>query len=502
MGVLYHGSSVSGLKKLEPRKSTHGTYVYATKYEELAVLFSGRCGDDLTYTLYRDNQVGPWKLVERVPNAFETMYSNESSLYTIPDTTFEDIHTGFSELVSTSEVETLSETHISKVYDKVNELANLGKIELYRYPNKPNVMPNDDNDLIMKEIKQHERSHKKLTKSSFKRLLLLHPNLLESINKQLSLIGEKPYDTSDIVNIFDEYLVRQLLEPSHEQFLESSYLMISKYFPSLEATIKSKLDILNSSKNEKISFVLDSIYKRFPDFPKDKFDNIKNFYLNCDMSYDDISKEIKDQVRKIGMMENLISKDISSDVLLNSILFIGPMCSLKSSTSSMMSSMLNMPRVSLDDRDTLKEYYDKKDEFKDVKDFEFYLTGSVLTSLKIPAIIDFGAGHSVYENPIMFYEFQKLMSRFSNIIYMTPSLDKEKAIQILNERLLDRNSKITPEFFEANRHFVNMPCNESVSTIREVTDGKEIDEICSDVISKIQNRDYKNSFDNEEQHKI
>ena len=256
MGVLYHGSSVSGLKKLEPRKSTHGTYVYATKYEELAVLFSGRCGDDLTYTLYRDNQDGPWKLVERVPNAFEKMYSNESSLYTIPDTTFEDIHTGFSELVSKSEVETLSETHISKVYDKVNELANLGKIELYRYPNRPNVISNDDNDLIMKEIKQHERSHKKLTKLSFKRLLLLHPNLLESINKQLSLIDEKPYDTNDIVNIFDEYLVRQLLEPSHEQFLESSYLMISKYFPSLEATIKSKLDILNSSKNEKISFVL------------------------------------------------------------------------------------------------------------------------------------------------------------------------------------------------------------------------------------------------------
>ena len=202
------------------------------------------------------------------------------------------------------------------------------------------------------------------------------------------------------------------------------------------------------------------------------------------------------------MMENLISKDIPSAVLSNSILFIGPMCSLKSSTSSMMSSMLNMPRVSLDDTETLKEFYDKKGEFKDVKDFEFYLTSSILTSLNIPTIIDFGAGHSVYENPIMFYEFQKLMSRFSNIVYMIPSLDKEKATQILNERLLDRNSKITPEFFEANRHFVNMPCNESVSTIREVTGRKELDERCDDGISKIQNRDYKSSFDNEEQYKI
>ena len=160
MGILYHGSSVSGLKKLEPRKSTHGTYVYATKYEELAILFMRKCGDDLTYTLYRDNQDGPWKLIERVPNAFKTMYSNESSLYTVPDTTFKDIHTGFSELVSTSEVETLSETRIPNVYDKVKELESSGKVEIYRFPNRPNVIPEDDSDLVMNQIKQNERNHK------------------------------------------------------------------------------------------------------------------------------------------------------------------------------------------------------------------------------------------------------------------------------------------------------------------------------------------------------
>ena len=180
MGTLYHGSSVSGLKKLEPRKSTHGTYVYATRYEELAVLFMRKCGDDLTYTLYRDNQDGPWKLIERVPNAFKAMYSNESSLYTVPDTTFKDIHTGFSELVSTSEVETLSETRISNVYDKVKELESSGKVEIYRFPNRPNVIPEDDSDLVMNQIKQNERNHKRLTKSSFKRLLLTSLNGIKS----------------------------------------------------------------------------------------------------------------------------------------------------------------------------------------------------------------------------------------------------------------------------------------------------------------------------------
>lgn len=278
--------------------------------------------------------------------------------------------------------------------------------------------------------------------------------------------------------------------------------MISKNYPSLEPVIKSKLDILNSSKNEKVSFILDTIHKRFKDFPKEKFDDIKNYYLNSNKSYEDICKEINNQVVRISMMEDLISKNIPSDVLSNSIIFIGPMCSLKSSTSNMMSRILNMSRISLDNTETLKEYYDKKSEFKDVKDFEFYLTSSVLTNLKKPAIIDFGAGHSVYEDPIMFYEFQKLMSRFSNVVYMIPSLDKEESIQILNERLLDRNSKITTEFFEANRHFVNIPCNEEVSTIREVTSRKDTQEICDEIISKIQNKEYKNLYTEEEQHKI
>ena len=48
----------------------------------------------------------------------------------------------------------------------------------------------------------------------------------------------------------------------------------------------------------------------------------------------------------------------------------------------------------------------------------------------------------------------------------------------------------------------NMPCNEGVSTIREVTGSKDIQEICDEVISKVQNKEYKNLYIEEEQHKI
>ena len=64
MGELYHGSSQKGITRLEPHKSTHGNFVYATPYKELAIIFSARCGDDCTYALYRNGENEPWIIVE------------------------------------------------------------------------------------------------------------------------------------------------------------------------------------------------------------------------------------------------------------------------------------------------------------------------------------------------------------------------------------------------------------------------------------------------------
>lgn len=182
-------------------------------------------------------------------------------------------------------------------------------------------------------------------------------------------------------------------------------------------------------------------------------------------------------------------------MLSNSILMIGPMGAGKSTISSLMSSTLNMPKISLDDRNRLGSLYSKRNEFNDLKDFEFYLTCSVLTGLKEPTIIDFGAGHSVYENPIMFYEFKKLISRFSNVVYMITSENKEESIEILNQRILKRNPNEPISSLESNRHFVNMPCNKQLSTIQEFTNGKTKEEISNELLYKIKNKDDKNQSD-------
>lgn len=58
MGNVYHGSKIRGIKRLEPRESTHGVYVYATTEKVLALVFSGRCGDNLDADIILPNSMG------------------------------------------------------------------------------------------------------------------------------------------------------------------------------------------------------------------------------------------------------------------------------------------------------------------------------------------------------------------------------------------------------------------------------------------------------------
>ena len=90
MGIVYHGSKEHGIKRLEPRRSTHGVYVYATPEKALALCFSSRCGDDYTYDIgkFGPDKTGPWELVENIPGAFEKMFSNDSSIYSFSHVKF------------------------------------------------------------------------------------------------------------------------------------------------------------------------------------------------------------------------------------------------------------------------------------------------------------------------------------------------------------------------------------------------------------------------------
>ena len=261
MGVLYHGSSVRGMKELVPHQSTHGKYVYATKDKELTVIFSKRAGDDMTYSLFRTDKNEPWQLVERIPNGFETMFSNSASIYTVEDTTFQDIHTGFSELVSDQPVRILNEERVENVYEKIKELEQDGLIQLYYYPDRPEKIPEDDSDLINVELRMAQMKNRKIRKENFERLLFLHPNLLDRVNSLLTQEIENyiPYKKEALVTIYEKYVLLQMIYPEREYFLSSSLIAITKEYPDLVPLLQDKLKMLNQTSEEKLNCLIDRV---------------------------------------------------------------------------------------------------------------------------------------------------------------------------------------------------------------------------------------------------
>ena len=240
MGIVYHGSKYHGLKRLEPRKSTHGVCLYATKDKVLALNFSGRCGDDLTYDIghFGSEKDGPWELVENVPGAFEKMFSNSSSIYTLSDETFKDIHTGFEEVVSEVGVDTINEEYCENVFDGLLRAEQEGLVKIYRYPNKPESFKKDGSDILDKWRHYKYEMNKGFEKNSFDRLVYLHPELLDKINELIKEFGyDFYYEPYDLIELFKNRVQRQLFDIEHEQYVDCSYISICNTFPELKGEI-------------------------------------------------------------------------------------------------------------------------------------------------------------------------------------------------------------------------------------------------------------------------
>ena len=222
MEYVYHGSSTRGLKELTPHKSTHGNYLYATDDKRIAIVFSKRCGDDLVYS-FGKNDDGPYHLVERMPGVLEKMFSNDSSIYTLPADNFKDLKTGFKEVLSTESAPVLNEEYIPNVFDAVKKLEEEGFLRIYRYPSRPEWIPEDDSDLVQKIVRHSARTNEPLTKNTFNRLVFLHPDLMDKVNDCLIASGvDDLFSEDDISRLMEMYRMRSIENPKGEYYISNA----------------------------------------------------------------------------------------------------------------------------------------------------------------------------------------------------------------------------------------------------------------------------------------
>lgn len=223
------------------------------------------------------------------------------------------------------------------------------------------------------------------------------------------------------------------------------------------------------AKSHRIQQLVQMAFSMFKDIPEEMVDRVKELYMNDIRPLRDIEREILLLIEKLKRIEN-------------SIILIGPMGVGKSTVARELCKRISLPRVSLDNREQLARYYSQRDKFSHSKEFEFYLTASVLTDLKKPSVIDFGAGHSIYENPIMFFEMKKLITRFSNVIFLIPSEDKKKSIEILNERINRRDGNIPNATADSKRFIERSNLNSQLASITIYTQGKTSLKITEELI--------------------
>ena len=136
--------------------------------------------------------------------------------------------------------------------------------------------------------------------------------------------------------------------------------------------------------------------------------------------------------------------------------------------------------------------YKKERRFHNFKNFEFALIGTILSSLKRPCVIDFGAGHSIYEDIVLREKMKTMCSQFKNIILLLPSKDNETSRQVLLER---RNIQQGSRKDKSNLHFITAPNNYELATDIIYEEEKSPQEISEEILELInqKNRNYNTS---------
>ena len=186
------------------------------------------------------------------------------------------------------------------------------------------------------------------------------------------------------------------------------------------------------------------------------------------------------------------------------IVLIGPMCAGKSTLADLLADQLALPRLELDEVRT--EYYKaagydeaeasrigRSEEgiiaiLRYWKPFEVYAVEHVLVDYN-DYVIDFGAGHSVYEDKALFGRVERALAPHPNVILVLPSPELDKSVAVLNARfkelLLREVGEVNEELFAVNAHFVKHPSNHKLAKIVVYTEGKTPEETCAEILERL-----------------
>ncbi len=177
------------------------------------------------------------------------------------------------------------------------------------------------------------------------------------------------------------------------------------------------------------------------------------------------------------------------------IILIGPQGCGKSTIGEMLALKLGLPQYSMDtlrwdyykeigyDREKADKLLDEKgfyELYKYLKPFDAHAVERIFAEHS-GCVIDFGAGHSVYEDDELFRRVEKAMLPYKNVVLLMPTPDKGESVKILNDKWgEDKSSGI--DFHE---HFVKHHSNYDLAKIIIYIKDKRPEQTCEEILEKI-----------------
>lgn len=118
------------------------------------------------------------------------------------------------------------------------------------------------------------------------------------------------------------------------------------------------------------------------------------------------------------------------------------------------------------------------------KPFEAHSVERVLADYD-NCVIDFGAGHSVYEDDNLLERVKRALAPYPNVILLLPSPDAAESCQILYDRMLAEEGELSPEIAGLNEHFVKHRSNYELAKITVYTKDKTPEETCDEIVGRL-----------------
>ena len=177
------------------------------------------------------------------------------------------------------------------------------------------------------------------------------------------------------------------------------------------------------------------------------------------------------------------------------ILLIGPHSAGKSAVGKLLALQLKLPFLNLWEvcekywqeigyDETLLDLAWENDQADGVyrywKQFDLHAVARLLKEHQ-NCVIDFGAGHSIYEDDGDFARARELLAPYTNVVLLMPSPDLDESVAVLRRQ----NTPII-NGMEANRFFATHPSNRKLATLVVYTKGQTPSETRDEILKHLE----------------